>query len=78
MEKEILEELQELIREYSGNNDLQMNEDSSLISDLELSSLDVISLVGIIEDHFDIEIDDESITKMVTVRDVVDYIKSKK
>ncbi|MBP5280248.1 MAG: acyl carrier protein [Erysipelotrichaceae bacterium] len=78
MEKEILEELQELIHEYSGNNDLQMNEDSSLISDLELSSLDVISLVGIIEDHFDIEIDDESITKMVTVRDVVDYIKSKK
>ena len=78
MSKEILEQLQELIREYSGNSDLQISEDASLISDLQLSSLDVISLVGIIEDNFDIEVDDESITKMVTVKDVVDYIISKK
>lgn len=78
MAKEILEKLQELIREYSGNNDLQISEDSSLISDLHLSSLDVISLIGIIEDHFDIEVDDDNILKMVTVKDVVDYIVSKK
>ena len=77
MAKEILEKLQELIREYSGNNDLQISEDSSLISDLHLSSLDVISLIGIIEDHFDIEVDDDNILKMVTVKDVVDYIISK-
>lgn len=77
MEKEILKKLQELIREYSGNNDLQISEESSLINDLHLSSLDVISLIGIIEDNFDIEVDDDNIVKMVTVKDVVDYIISK-
>jgi len=77
MSKEILEKLQELIREYSGNSDLQISEDSSLINDLRLSSLDVISLIGIIEDNFDIEVDDENILKMVTVKDVVEYIISK-
>jgi len=77
MSKEILEKLQELIREYSGNNDLQISEESSLINDLHLSSLDVISLIGIIEDNFDIEVDDENILKMVTVKDVVEYIISK-
>jgi len=77
MSKEILEKLQELIREYSGNNDLQISEDSSLTSDLHLSSLDVINLIGIIEDNFDIEVDDENILKMVTVKDVVEYIISK-
>lgn len=78
MEKEILEKLQELIREYSGNNDLQISEESSLINDLHLSSLDVINLIGIIEDNFDIEVDDENIVKMVTIKDVTDYIISKK
>jgi len=78
MSKEILEKLQELIREYSGNSDLQISEDSSLINDLRLSSLDVISLVGIIEDTFDIEFDDENIAGMITVKDVVEYISSKK
>ncbi|MBR3264409.1 MAG: acyl carrier protein [Erysipelotrichaceae bacterium] len=78
MSKEILEKLQELIREYSGNSDLQISEDSSLINDLQLSSLDVISLVGIIEDTFDIEFDDENIAGMITVKDVVEYISSKK
>ena len=78
MEKEILAKLQEIIRNYSGKSDLQIDEGSSLTNDLCLSSLDVISLIGIIEDNFDIEIDDESIAEMDTVKDVVDYIISKK
>ncbi len=78
MEKEVLAKLQEIIRNYSGKSDLQIDEGSSLTNDLCLSSLDVISLIGIIEDNFDIEIDDESIAEMDTVKDVVDYIISKK
>ena len=74
MSKEIFEKLKELIRDYSGNSDLQISEDSSLINDLQLSSLDVISLIGMIEDNFDIEVDDENLAGIVTVKDVIDYI----
>ncbi len=77
MSKEIFEKLKELIRDYSGSRDLQISEDSSLIKDLQLSSLDVISLIGMIEDKFDIEVDDDNIAGIVTVKDVVDYIISK-
>ena len=78
MRGEILNQLQELIRDFSGNNELVLTEESSLINDLQLSSLDIISLIGSIEDTFDIQIEDEDITNLYTVKDVVDYVISKK
>ena len=78
MSEEILNQLQDLIRDYSGNNELVLTEETSLVNDLELSSLDIISLTGSIEDTFDIQIEDEDIVNLLTVKDVVDYIISKK
>lgn len=77
MSEKILKQFQDIIREYSGKDDLVITEKSSLVNDLELSSLDIISLIGSIEDTFNIEIEDEDVVKMVTVGDVVDYIISK-
>lgn len=78
MKEKVLKQLQDLIRDYTGRDDLVISKDSSLINDLELSSLDIISLVGSVEDTFEIMIDDEDIVNLLTVRDVVDYIVSKK
>ncbi|MCR5097178.1 MAG: hypothetical protein K6A70_10670 [Erysipelotrichaceae bacterium] len=78
MNVEILKQLEEIIHDYKGSKDLQISEDSSLIRDLELSSLDIINLVGIIEDTFNIEIDDLSLASMRTVKDVVEYIQNNK
>ena len=78
MSEKILEQLQDLIRDYSGNNKLVITEESSLANDLELSSLDIISLIGNIEDTFDIQVEDEDIVNLLTVKDVVNYIISKK
>ena len=78
MSKETLNQLQDLIRDCSGNNELILMEESSLVNDLELSSLDIISLTGSIEDTFDIQILDEDIINLLTVKDVIDYIFRKK
>ena len=78
MSEQVLEQLQDLIRDYSGNDELVLTEESSLVNDLGLSSLDVISLIGTIEDTFDIQVEDEDIVNLLTVKDVVDYIISKK
>ena len=78
MSKEILNQLQDLFRDYSGNNELVLTEEMSLVNDLELSSLDIINLIGSIEDTFDIQIEDDDIVSLLTVKDVVDYIVSKK
>ena len=78
MNKEIWEELQKIIRDYKGDENLLIEKDSSLINDLGLSSLDIINLVGIIEDTFDIEVDDSDLATMATVKDVADYVCKKK
>ena len=78
MSEEMMKQLQDLIRDYTGNDEIVLTEKMSLVNDLELSSLDVISLIGNIEDTFDIQIEDEDIVKLLTVKDVVEYIISKK
>ena len=78
MFEEVLKQLQDLIRDYTGNIELVINEDTMMVKDLELSSLDVINLMGSIEDTFDISIEDEDLANLLTVKDVVDYIISKK
>ena len=53
-----------------------ITETKNLIDDLGLSSLDLINLVVIFEQEFDIEIPDRHIMQFVTVGDVVDYLQA--
>lgn len=52
-----------------------ITEKSSLVTDLGLSSLDVINVVVAFEDEFDIEIPDQKIKELVTVGDIVEYLE---
>ena len=49
--------------------------DTNLIDDIGADSLDAVELVMALETEFGIEIPDEDAEKVVTVGDVVDYIK---
>ena len=49
--------------------------DAHFIDDLGADSLDIVELVMALEEEFDIEIPDADAEKVVTVGDVVDYIK---
>lgn len=73
---EIFNELKEIIKEYLGESELDIHEDSVLTEDLDLSSLDLISVVGDVEDAFNISIDDDAIMSINTVKDVLDYIEN--
>lgn len=50
--------------------------ESKLVEDLGADSLDVIELVMAFEDEFGISLPDEEISKMKTIADVINYIKS--
>jgi acyl carrier protein len=54
-----------------------ITEEQNLIDDLGLSSLDVINIVVMFEEEFDIEIPDRHILNFVTVGDVVRYINER-
>ena len=58
MNKEISEQLKEIIYDYLGDEP-ELSEDTLLTEDLGLSSLDLVSIVGDIEDSFGIEVDEK-------------------
>ena len=51
--------------------------DSELTGDLGFNSLELADLVMLCEEKFSISFDDDDLSKLITVRDVVEYIESK-
>ena len=51
--------------------------EASLIDDLGADSLTIVELVMSMEEIFEIEIDDDEAEKLLTVQNVIDFIKSK-
>ena len=70
-----IKKLTKIICEYTGNNDITITEDTILIADLGLNSLDLVNLACIVEDEFDIEIPDRAIKDFKTVGDVIAFIE---
>ena len=53
-----------------------IKENSNLLTDLELESLDVVDLIVAFEKEFNLEIQDKDIKGFQTVGDIANYLKS--
>ena len=73
--EDIFEKVKEIIIEQLGVAENAVTEEASFIDDLGADSLDIVELIMALEEEFDIEIPDSDAEKVVTVGDVVDYIK---
>lgn len=71
----MIEKLTKIICEHTGNANVTITEDTILIADLGLNSLDLVNLACIVEDEFDIEIPDRAIKDFKTVGDVIAFIQ---
>lgn len=78
MKQEVFEQLKEIIYDYLGDDEIEINEDSNFIDDIGLSSLDMISVIGQVEDTFEIEVEDKDMLNIKTMSDAVEYIVKKK
>lgn len=74
-EEEIFEKLKGIIVEQLGVSEELVTKEATFIDDLSADSLDIVELVMAIEEEFDIQIPDEDAEKIVSVGDVVKYIK---
>lgn len=72
-------ELQPLIRPYVAPNiELKtINESTGFISDLGISSANLVDIVLDVEEKYEIEIDNESMEKMITIGAAINVIKEK-
>lgn len=74
-QEEIFEKVKGIIVEQLGVAETAVTMEASFIDDLGADSLDIVELIMALEEEFDIEIPDADAEKVVTVTDVVDYIK---
>ena len=73
--EEIFEKIKEIIVEQLGVTEATVTMEASFIDDLGADSLDIVELIMALEEEFDLEIPDADAEKIVTVNDVVEYIK---
>ena len=72
----MLEELKELICQYVDVSEDQITEDARFMEDLGFNSFDFMSLVGEVEEKYDIEVEEREVVQIRTVKDAMDYISS--
>ena len=73
--EEVFDKVKAIIVEQLGVAETSVEMEASFIDDLGADSLDIVELVMALEEEFDIEIPDADAEKVVTVGDVVEYIK---
>ncbi len=74
----IFEKIKEVIIEQLGVEEDAVKLETSFIDDLGADSLDIVELIMALEEEFDLQIPDSEAEKIMTVNDVVEYIKNNK
>jgi acyl carrier protein len=77
--EEITNKLTGIVQPYIQNQVAfdNISEDTDFISDLEINSANLVDIVLDVEDEFKIEIDNDSMEKMTSVKAVVAIIQEK-
>lgn len=71
----IFEKVREIVSNILGVDIEEVTMEASFMDDLGADSLDVVELIMDLQDEFNLEIPDEDAEKILTVSDVVEYIK---
>lgn len=77
--EELITELKCIVKPYSGDMDAweKINEDTDFIKDLKINSANLVDVVLDLEEKFEIEIDNDSMTKMLSVKAAIEIIEEK-
>ena len=74
----MFEKLLEIICNYVEVEPEQVQPESRFMEDLGFTSFDFMSMLGEIEDTFDVEIDETAAADIRTVQEAVDYLETLK
>ncbi len=72
----MLEKMKQYISEQLNIDESEINEETSFKDDLGADSLDLYELVMNLEDEYSIEMPAEELEHLVTVGDVISYLKA--
>lgn len=72
----MLEELREVICNYVDVEPEDIQEDSRFVEDLGFTSYDFMSMVGELEERYDVEVDEREVVNITTVEEAIKYMES--
>jgi acyl carrier protein len=73
----VFEELKKIIVEIKDIPEDEIQLESKFAEDLEADSLDIVEMLMLLEEKFEIQIPEEEAAKLKTVKNVVDYVEAK-
>lgn len=75
----LIESLKNIVKPYARDEEgfKKMTGDSDFLNDLKINSANLVDVILDIENEFDIEIDNESMEKMLTVKSAMEIITTK-
>lgn len=78
-QKEILEKLKNIVKPFVNNQEAfdHFTESTDFITDLNINSANLVDVILDVEDAFGIQIDNESMEKMVNVKSTLEIITTK-
>ena len=77
--EEIISKLTSIVKPYIQNEEgfKNLNENTDFINDLEINSANLVDIILDVEDEFNIEIDNDSMEKMLSVKATIAIIQTK-
>ena len=76
-QEEIIAGLAEIIEEVTGIEPSEVTVDKSFVDDLDIDSLSMVEIAVAAQDQFGVEIPDDELKNLKTVKDVVVYVQGK-
>ena len=77
--KEIIDSMQKIVKPYIQDQEAfnNLSEETDFINDLKINSANLVDVILDVEDEFNIEIDNDSMDKMLSVKAALDIIQKK-
>jgi acyl carrier protein len=76
MVNDLSDRIQSMVAEQLGVEPAEVTKDASIFDDLGADSLDVVELVMLLEEAFDIEVPDDAVEEMRTIGDIQRFVES--
>ena len=74
----MFEKVKQIIVDELGTDPGNITIDSDLRNDLGITSLEMVGMVMVFEETFNVDVDEDTMKSIRTVRDVVNYIEEHK
>jgi|TARA_R110000737_G_scaffold50895_2_gene71973 acyl carrier protein len=77
--EQMIDELKSIVKPYIQDEKAfeNMHEDTDFINDLKINSANLIDVILDIEDKYDIQLDNESMDKMLNIKAALEVINTK-